>query len=120
MADTASPVSHTRPHQGRRAVIDRQDLIDAALALVGPHRSLSTLSLREVAREAGLDVRECDFSMTQVYGAQEAFCTGTYAGIIPVRDIDGRPYANPGPVTLQLRERYAARLLEEAQRMKLT
>lgn len=43
-----------RPPQGRRAVISREDLISAALALVGPNRSVSTLSLREVAREAGI------------------------------------------------------------------
>lgn len=40
--------------QGRKAVIDREDLITAALQLVGPNRSISTLSLREVARAAGI------------------------------------------------------------------
>jgi AcrR family transcriptional regulator len=35
-------------------VISRDDLVEAALALVGPHRSVSTLSLREVARRAGI------------------------------------------------------------------
>ncbi len=44
----------TRPHQGRRAVISREDLMAAAMELVGPNRSISTLSLREVAREAGI------------------------------------------------------------------
>ena len=39
---------------GRKAVISREDIIEAALKLVGPHRSVSTLSLREVAREAGI------------------------------------------------------------------
>ena len=39
---------------GRKAVISRDDLITAALKLVGPNRSVSTLSLREVAREAGI------------------------------------------------------------------
>ncbi len=39
---------------GRRAVISRDDLIEAALKLVGPNRSVSTLSLREVARAAGI------------------------------------------------------------------
>lgn len=50
----ASSTATLRPHQGRRAIISREDLISAALALVGPHRSVSTLSLREVAREAGI------------------------------------------------------------------
>ena len=40
--------------QGRKAVITREDLISATLKLLGPHRSVSTLSLREVARAAGI------------------------------------------------------------------
>ncbi len=47
-----TPVVHGA--QGRKAVISREDLISAALKLVGPNRSISTLSLREVAREAGI------------------------------------------------------------------
>ncbi len=39
---------------GRKAAISREDIIAAALKLVGPNRSVSTLSLREVAREAGI------------------------------------------------------------------
>ena len=38
----------------RKPSISRDDLLTAALALIGPHRSVSTLSLREVAREAGI------------------------------------------------------------------
>jgi len=41
-------------HPARKASISREDLLAAALALIGPHRSVSTLSLREVAREAGI------------------------------------------------------------------
>lgn len=54
MAEALTDSSRARSPQGRRAVISREDLIAAALALVGPHRSVSTLSLREVAREAGI------------------------------------------------------------------
>lgn len=39
---------------GRKPVISREDIIRAALKLAGPHRSVSSLSLREVAREAGI------------------------------------------------------------------
>lgn len=41
-------------HAVRKTAITREDLMAAALRLIGPHRSLSTLSLREVAREAGI------------------------------------------------------------------
>jgi AcrR family transcriptional regulator len=39
---------------GRKPVISRDDIVEAALKLVGPQRSVSSLSLREVAREAGI------------------------------------------------------------------
>ncbi len=41
-------------HPSRKASISRDDLLAAALRLIGPHRSVSSLSLREVAREAGI------------------------------------------------------------------
>ena len=44
----------------------------------------------EIAREAGIPAIEKDFSLTDVYGADEAFVTGTFAGIVPVREVDGR------------------------------
>ncbi len=39
---------------GRRAATSRDELLAAALRLIGPHRSVSSLSLREIAREAGI------------------------------------------------------------------
>lgn len=38
----------------RKGGIERDDVIAAALKLIGPNRSVSSLSLREVAREAGI------------------------------------------------------------------
>ena len=52
MSDTSSSVQLGLP--GRKPVISREDIIAAALKLLGPTRSVSTLSLREVAREAGI------------------------------------------------------------------
>ncbi len=49
-----SAVQPSRIPQGRKAVISSEELIAAALKLVGPHRSISTLSLREISREAGI------------------------------------------------------------------
>ena len=48
------PLPGRRQARGPKPVIARDDLVEAALALVGPHRSVSTLSLREVARQAGI------------------------------------------------------------------
>ena len=63
-----------------------------------------------VARDAGIEAAERNFSLTDVYGADEAFVTGTFAGLVPVRQVDGREIGTPGgwPVTARLRELYLA------------
>jgi branched-chain amino acid aminotransferase len=44
----------------------------------------------EVARQAGIPAHERDFSLFEVYSADEAFVTGTLGGLIPVGAVDGR------------------------------
>ena len=64
----------------------------------------------EVAREAGITAIEKDFSLTDVYGADEAFVTGTFAGIVPVREVDGRQLNCRGPVVERLQQLYTERV----------
>ncbi len=44
----------------------------------------------QVCKENNISVFEKDFSLFDVYGADEAFVTGTFGGVTPVTDIDGR------------------------------
>ena len=67
----------------------------------------------EIAREAGIAAIEKDFSLTDVYGADEAFVTGTFAGIVPVREVDGRKLTCPGPTVKRLRKLYAKRVEQD-------
>ena len=48
-------------------------------------------------RTAGKVVRECDFTLAQVYSADEAFVTGTLGGVTPVTRIDGRAIGGGAP-----------------------
>jgi branched-chain amino acid aminotransferase len=64
----------------------------------------------EIAREAGIPAVEKDFSLTDVYGAEEAFVTGTFAGIVPVREIDGREMTCRGAMVERLLHLYAERV----------
>jgi len=80
-------------------------------------------AILRAARRAGIPTFEKDFSLFDVYGADEAFCTGTFAGLTPVRKVDGRPigeYAHAradasGPMTLKLRALYKTLEAEEGQ-----
>ncbi len=62
----------------------------------------------QLCREAGIPAREKNFSLTEVYSAEEAFCTGTFAGVAPVRSVDGRVLSAslPGPMVLRLQGLY--------------
>ncbi len=66
----------------------------------------------EVAAADNIPVYERNFSLTDVYDADEAFVTGTFAGLIPVREVDGRTIGagQSWPLTNRLRELYAARI----------
>lgn len=59
--------------------------------------------------EAGIPTLVGDFSLTEVYNADEAFVTGTMGGLTPVLSVDGRVIGpgQPGPLTKQLTDAYA-------------
>ena len=68
----------------------------------------------EVAREAGIPAFERNFSLTDVYGADEAFTTGTFAGVAPVGVIDGRVICTErGPIVERLQQLYRKRLEQD-------
>lgn len=64
-----------------------------------------------LCRDARIPVFERNFSLTDVYGADEAFVTGTFAGLVPVREVDGRRLTGGrGPMVERLQGLYRARL----------
>ncbi|HUW54751.1 MAG TPA: aminotransferase class IV [Rhodanobacter sp.] len=61
-----------------------------------------------LCRAHGIPVFEKNFSLTEVHGAQEAFVTGTFAGVVPVSEIDGRTMGDGkrGPMVERLQQHY--------------
>jgi branched-chain amino acid aminotransferase len=59
-------------------------------------------------QEAGNVARECDFTLAQVYSADEAFVTGTLGGVTPVTKVDGRTIGDgkPGIVAKEASDLY--------------
>ena len=62
-----------------------------------------------------IPVAQKNFSLTDVYGADEAFVTGTFAGLAPVAEIDGRVIGDGqrGPVVERLQQLYLEMLEQE-------
>jgi branched-chain amino acid aminotransferase len=63
-----------------------------------------------------IPVQQKTFSLTETYSADEAFVTGTFAGIAPVRSIDGRTIGTGkrGKLTKKLQDLYLRLLDSEA------
>ncbi len=63
----------------------------------------------DLASDAGIACTVGDFSLTQLYTADELFVTGTMGGLTPVLTLDGRRIGNgqPGPITATLTRLFA-------------
>src|SRR3954467_4616857 len=77
---------------------------DGRFTLAGITRS----NILEVCRLHAIPARETTFSLTDVYSAAEAFVTGTFAGVVPVRTVDGRTIGSGerGPMVERLQGLY--------------
>jgi branched-chain amino acid aminotransferase len=69
---------------------------------------ITRANVLRACREAGIPAFEKNFSLTEAYSAEEAFCTGTFGGVVPVREIDGRTIGDgvPGPMVAKLQQLY--------------
>jgi branched-chain amino acid aminotransferase len=69
---------------------------------------ITRANVLELCGVNGIPARETTFSLTDVYSAREAFVTGTFAGVVPVRSVDGRTIGSGarGPVVERLQGLY--------------
>lgn len=69
---------------------------------------ITRATVLRLAAEAAIPTAVGDFSLAELYNAQEAFVTGTMGELAAVRTVDGRAIGDtsPGPVTKQLSEAF--------------
>ena len=65
-------------------------------------------SVIDICKKKEIVIKEKEFSVNDVHGADEVFVTGTFAGIIPVRSVDGNAIGGGirGPLTEKLQTWY--------------
>lgn len=62
----------------------------------------------EACENAEIPIQVADFELDLVHGADEAFVTGTFGGITPVRSVDGHEFGDGtiGPITARISDLY--------------
>lgn len=66
-----------------------------------------------VCKQNDVPVFEKNFSLADVYAADEAFITGTFAGLTPVSEVDGRIIGNGTQTLTKKLENYYVELIEQ-------
>lgn len=76
---------------------------------------ITRATVLEMCRDHAIPHRVQNLTLTEVYRADEVFCTGTMGELAPVLEVDGRAigFGSPGPMTARLSELYAQRTAQE-------
>jgi len=68
---------------------------------------ITRASVMQIARDAGVNVVEEDFTREALFTADEVFFSGTAANVTPIREVDGRTIGNGQfPVTKRIQQAY--------------
>jgi branched-chain amino acid aminotransferase len=88
-------------------VVQRGELLTSRT--VACPEGITRATVLDLCRKNAIPCFEQDLSLTEVYRADEMFCTGTMGELSPVIKVDGRTIGNgkPGPMTARLCELFA-------------
>ena len=86
----------------------------------GALEGITRNSVITIAEDLGYEVREANMVRSDLYLADEVFCTGTAAEVVPIRSVDDREVGNgkPGPITQSIQETYTAAVRGQVDKYK--
>jgi branched-chain amino acid aminotransferase len=99
-------------------VVQKGEVITPASS-AGALKGITRGTIFEVAKAAGVPIREADLTRYDVWCADECFLTGTGAEVIPVVKLDGRVIGSgkPGPITGRILAGFRQRVRVEGTRI---
>lgn len=75
-------------------------------------------SVITIAKDLGIEVHVENLLRHDLYLADEAFCTGTAAEVVPIRSVDDREVGPPGEITRKIQEVYQATVHGQVEQYK--
>ncbi len=91
---------------GENLFVVKEGIIHTPSTAASVLEGITRATVIDIARDMGLQVIERDLVRSDLFLADEIFCTGTAAEITPIREIDKRPIGKPGPITKKLQEKF--------------
>jgi branched-chain amino acid aminotransferase len=106
----ADPDSWPEPRRVANIFALRGRALSTPPAIDGCLAGINRAAVLEIALELGLSVNECSLGRRDLLAADEVFLTGSGAGVVGVRSLDGRAIGRgrTGEVTLDLERRHRA------------
>jgi branched-chain amino acid aminotransferase len=113
-----SPQGYVSECTGENIFVVRHGKIVTPPIAAGALEGITQHSVMTIARDLGLDVEFANIARSDLYIAEEAFLSGTAAEVVPIRSVDDRELGEPGPITRQIQEIYAATVRGQDDRYK--
>ena len=113
-----SPQGYVSECTGENIFIVKRGRIVTPPVSAGALEGITQDSVRQIARDMGVEYIEANILRSDLYTADEAFVSGTAAEVVPIRSVDDREIGEPGPITRQIQETYFAAVRGKDDRYK--
>lgn len=100
---------------GENLFIVKDGILITPPSSAGALEGITMDSIIKIAVDHGYEVRRDNLLRSDLYSADEAFCTGTAAEVVPIREVDDREIGDPGPITRKLQETFQAAVRGEVE-----
>jgi branched-chain amino acid aminotransferase len=93
---------------GENVFVVRRGRVSTPPLSAGLLEGITRDTVMQIAASLGRPVVEEQMTRSDLYVADEVFCCGTAAEVVPIREIDDHAIGDPGPVTRAIQERFRA------------
>ncbi|HUP69006.1 MAG TPA: branched-chain amino acid transaminase [Acidimicrobiales bacterium] len=113
-----SPQGYVSECTGENIFVVKNGRIITPPASAGALEGITQDSVLTIARDMGIECEVGNILRSDLYTADEAFCSGTAAEVVPICSVDDREIGPRGPITTKIQETFFATVKGEVDRYK--
>jgi branched-chain amino acid aminotransferase len=116
-----SPQGYVSECTGENIFIVKAGRIITPPVSAGALEGITQSSIMTIARDLGFDIEVGNILRSDLFTAEEAFCSGTAAEVVPIQSVDDRIVGidgSPGPITRRIQEVFHGAVRGQVDRYK--